>query len=84
MIYDTIDENIRNEFLKEKSIKDLLLYKSGIGKYDSNGVLLQEFRSKQHCQQELKIGEKSLNKALLSGNSYNCFIYKNLEEKLSC
>jgi hypothetical protein len=80
MLYDNIDESIRNNFL----LKDVVLYKSGIGKYDDNGVLLQEFRSKYHCQQELKIGEKSLNKALLSGNSYNGFMYKHLEEKLFC
>ncbi len=81
-MYENVDEEVKEQFLSKKSIKDVVLYKSGIGKYDQNGVLIREFRSKHHCQQELKIGEKSLNKSLLSGEKLQENYYKFLPEKL--
>jgi hypothetical protein len=81
-LYENADEEVKEQFLSKKSIKDIVLYKSGICKYDQNGVLIQEFRSKHHYQQELKIGEKSLNKSLLSGEKLQENYYKFLPEKL--
>jgi hypothetical protein len=82
ILYDTLDEQLKKDFLHKNNIKDIILYKSGIGQYNKDGILIQEFRSKHHCQETLKIGEKSLNKALLSGLSYDDFMYKVLDEKL--
>jgi prophage antirepressor-like protein len=82
ILFEKLSEEVKNEFLNRHNIVELCLYKSGIGKFTENGELLSEFRSKHHLQQELKIGEKSLNKALATGKSYNGYFYRILEEKV--
>lgn len=60
------------------------MYKNGIGQFDLDNHLVREFRSKQHCQNVLPIGNKSLCKALATGKAYNGFFYKYLSEKTHC
>jgi phage anti-repressor protein len=82
VLYETLGQEIKDEFLHKNNLTDIVLYKSGVGQYDANDALVKEFRSKQHCQEVLKIGEKTLNKALLSGNQYMDFYYRYCIEKL--
>jgi hypothetical protein len=60
-----------------------ILYKNGIGQYDENNNLLSEFICKYDCIKELKISDKTLNKALKNNVMYNNYYYKELGEKLS-
>jgi hypothetical protein len=82
ILFEKLPEEVKMEFLNRHNIVELCLYKSGVGKFTENGELLSEFRSKHHLQQELKIGEKSLNKAIATGKSYNGYFYRILEEKV--
>ena len=61
-----------------------ILYKNGIGKYDSNGNLIQDFLHKQDCKNNGGISEKSLNKSLDKGTAFNGYLYRFIGEKLEC
>jgi phage anti-repressor protein len=83
ILFEKLSDEVKQAFLDKHNITtEICLYKSGVGKFTESGELLAEFRSKYHLQQELKIGEKSLNKALITGKSYNGYLFKKLEEKV--
>lgn len=83
ILFEKLSDEVKQAFLDKHNITtEICLYKSGVGKFTESGELLAEFRSKYHLQQELKIGEKSLNKALITGKSYNGYLFKILEEKV--
>lgn len=83
VLYDTLHDDIKNKFLQKHDIEKVVLYKShGVGQFNTNGQLLREFRSKQECQQQLNIGNKSLCKALETSNVCNGYIYKYLSDKV--
>ena len=61
-----------------------LLYKNGVGQYDSTNNLIKEFECKYECIKQLKISDKTLAKALDKPIMYqNCY-YKNIGSKLKC
>lgn len=80
MLYDSINKQIKDHF--EKKNGKPILYKSGIGQYDSTNKLINEFTSKQECCQSLAISDKSLKKSLEKNIPYNGFSYKFLESKV--
>jgi hypothetical protein len=85
VIYDNCDENIRNEFLREKNLTELVLSRNPIGKYDEKDNLICIFYSKAHCTViDNQIGQKLLEKALYdkSDNLYYGYKYKQLEPML--
>ena len=83
VLYETLDDNIKNRFLNKIKSDNIVLYKkNGIGQFSINGDLLKEFRSKHECQTLLKIGNKSLCKALETGKAFNNNIYKYLQDKV--
>jgi hypothetical protein len=54
-----------NKFqLKGVNSIDILLYKNGVGQYDLDNNLVNEFTCKYDCIRELKMSDKSLTKAL--------------------
>ena len=81
VLYETCHKDLKDRFLLKHNLKEIILYKSGVGQYDSNGNLLKEFRSKNDCQNSICIGNKSLCKALETGVAYNTHFYKYLDEK---
>ena len=81
MLYEKSDENLIEDFEEKNGIP--LLYKCGIGKYNENQELVEEFDCKQSCYKNAGISDKSLAKALDNGIMYNGFYYKYLGEKLS-
>jgi len=59
-----------------------VLYKDGIGQFDSNGSLLNEFICKYDCIKKLKMSDKTLSKALDKNIAYNNTYFKTLGTKL--
>ena len=79
VLYEKCDINLINDFETEKGVP--LLYKNGIGQYDSNNNLVKEFTCKYDCIRQLKISDKTLNK-ILDTSAYNGFQFKSLGRKL--
>jgi hypothetical protein len=92
-----LDNHVKNEtltkehyyILYEKCSDELkdnfeipILYKDGIGQYDSNNNLVKEHTCKFHCMKTNGISDKSLNKALEKNIMYDGYYYKHLGEKL--
>jgi prophage antirepressor-like protein len=82
-LYNDCDEILKDNFV-EKNKGDPLLYKNGVGQYDSSNNLIKEFECKYECIKQLKISDKTLAKALDKSIMYqNCY-YKNIGSKLKC
>jgi len=81
-LYDDCDLTLREQF--EEIYGKPLLYKNGIGKYDLQNNLIQEFSCKYDCIRELKISDKTLAKSLTKNISYNNFYFKEIGSKLKC
>ena len=82
-LYNDCDENLKDNFV-EKNKGDPLLYKNGVGQYDSTNNLIKEFECKYECIKQLKISDKTLAKALDKPIMYqNCY-YKNIGSKIKC
>lgn len=81
VMYDRCEENLMSDYERLHGVP--VLYKAGVGKFDSDDVLVQEFECKYHCSQQPDISDKTLTKALDTGKPYNNFIYKHMGEKLS-
>ena len=81
ILYQNCNDDLIFDF--ENKYGKPILFKNGIGKYDENNNLLSEFICKYDCIKELKISDKTLNKALKNNVMYNNYYYKELGEKLS-
>ena len=82
ILYENCDTNLKKTFLEKIGKRDFLLYKNGVGQFDKDNNLLQEFTSKYNCKTECGIGDKSLSKAIITNTIYNGYYYKYLEEKM--
>ena len=80
-LYNNCDEDLIREF-EEKMGTPLLLYKNGVGQFDSTGNMTNEYLCKYDCLKELKMSDKTLTKCLTKNIAYNGFYYKELGEKL--
>jgi hypothetical protein len=82
-LYDTCSVELKKKFV-EKNKGEPILYKNGIGQYDTNNKLIKEFVSKFDCERKLGISDKSMNKALENNISYANYYFKRLPEKTKC
>jgi hypothetical protein len=80
ILYDKCSNELKNNF--EKKFGTPILYKDGIGQFDKDNNLVQEFICKNNCCKSLGISDKTLNKALEKNIMYNNFYYKHINEKL--
>jgi len=80
MLYDKCGDNLREDF--EENMGEIILYKGGIGRYDSQNNLVNEFRSKEDCCLFLKMSDRTLRKALETKKLYNNYYYRELGNKL--
>jgi prophage antirepressor-like protein len=80
-LYDDCEEVLKNNFIK-KNNGEPLLYKNGIGQYDSENKLIREFICKYDCIKQLKISDKTLAKALDKNIMYNNNYYKTIGSKI--
>ncbi len=82
VLYENCDKELQRLFLAKIGKTDFILYKNGVGQFDKDNNLLQEFTSKYNCKTECGIGDKSLSKAIITNTMYNGYYYKYLEERL--
>jgi len=83
MLYENCSEELKKQF-NEKNKGEPILYKNGVGQYDSTNKLVKEFVSKFDCERSLGISDKTMNKSLDKNIAYNNFYYKRLPEKIKC
>ena len=79
-LYDKCEADLINNF--EAEYGKPLLYKNGVGQYDLDNNLVNEFTCKYDCIRELKMSDKTLTKALDKDIQYNGFYYKSIGNKL--
>jgi hypothetical protein len=60
----------------------VIIIQNGVGQYDLNNNLVNEFICKYDCIRDLKMSDKTLTKSLQNNVSYNGFFYKFLDSKL--
>jgi hypothetical protein len=80
MLYDKCDNNLQEKF--EENYGEPILYKEGVGQYDSQNKLIKEFICKYDCIKQLKMSDKTLRKALEKNIMYNKCCFKSLGSKL--
>ena len=76
ILYENCHEKLKEDFENKHGVP--LLFKNGVGQYDTNNNLIKEFKCKDYCSKILKIGDKTLTKALNKNMSYNNYYYKYL------
>jgi hypothetical protein len=82
ILYDDLSDNLKTNFLSKHNIEEILLYKNGIGQYNSQDKLIQEFICKYDCIKKLHMSDKTLTKALEKNIAYNNNFFKYLGSKL--
>jgi prophage antirepressor-like protein len=80
MLFDKCPEELRDAFVEKHG--EPLLYKDGIGEYNSAGNLIKEFVCKYDCIKKLQISDKTLTKALDKPVMYNNSHFKTIGSKL--
>jgi len=84
-LYDDCDEELKSTFELEINHGECpLLYRNGVGQYDSQGKLVRVHACKYDCIRTLKMSDKTLAKALSKNVEYNGFYFKEIGEKLKC
>ena len=82
-LFDECNSDLKKTFFK-KNNGPPLLYKNGIGQYDSANNLIREFECKYDCIKQLFISDKTLAKSLDKNIMYkNCY-FKTIGSKLKC
>ena len=76
------DLKLVSDFLNKHNLKEICLYKNGIGQYNSEQELIQEFICKYDCIKKLHISDKTLTKALTRNVAYNNNYFKTIGSKL--
>ncbi len=62
---------------------NFILYKQGVGRFDKEGRLINEYICKDDCVKRVRISQKSLAKVLDKNITYDGFYFRSLGEKLS-
>ena len=76
------DLKLKSDFLNKHNLREICLYKNGIGQYNSEQEFIQEFICKYDCIKKLHISDKTLTKALTRNIAYNNNYFKTLGSKL--
>jgi len=82
ILYDKCPEELVEAF--EEKYGAPVLYKNGIGQYDSSIQLIKEFICKYDCIKQLQISDKTLAKALDKPILYKDCYFKTIGDKLQC
>jgi len=80
--YYALYEKCPTELKSAFSANAPILYKDGVGQFDSQNRIIQEFKCKYDCMRSLKMSDKTLAKALDKNIAYQGFYYKSLGPKL--
>lgn len=79
MFYDTCEDILKQEF---NGGNEPILYKNGIGQYNTNNELVGEFICKYDCIKQLKMSGKTLIKALDKDIMYSDHYFRTMPPKL--
>jgi hypothetical protein len=80
MLFDKCQNVLKQAFIEKYG--EPLLYKDGIGQFNSNGILVKEFICKYDCIKQLQMSDKTLTKALDKNIPYNGYYFKSIGSKL--
>jgi hypothetical protein len=83
MLYDSCEEELKENFIIKNNNQDPILYKNGIGQFDAENNLIKEFICKYDCIKSFHISDKTLQKSLDTLVPYNEHMFKHLEPKLA-
>ena len=81
-LYAECGKNLKDDFITKNDSNEPILYKDGIGQYDTDNNLTSTFICKYDCIKSLKMSDKTLAKALTNKSMYNNFYYRYLESRL--
>jgi hypothetical protein len=73
-------EDLQDKWIEQHG--ECILYKDGVGQFDSDKKLIREFTCKYDCTTQLKISQKSMAKVLDKEVMYDKCFYRSLGEKL--
>jgi prophage antirepressor-like protein len=79
-LFDDCDEMVKNNYIQIQS--EPVLYKNGVGQYDSSNNLIREFICKYDCIKQMQMSDKTLTRALNKQDQYNGYYFKELGSKL--
>ena len=80
LLYDSCEDELKEKFEARYGIP--ILYKNGVGQFDTNGVLTREFISKHEFTiGDFRISQKQM-KNCLKGDMYNDYYYRHIGSKL--
>jgi len=79
-LYDDCDDELKAAF--EEINGEPILYRNGVGQFDTDNKMIKEFICKYDCIKQVKISDKTLAKALDKNVIYNNYYYKSLESKM--
>jgi hypothetical protein len=80
ILYDKCEKHLIQQFVEKNG--EPILYKYGVGYFDFNRSLEQEFVCKYDCIKQMKISDKTLAKVLDKDVLYNNHYFMTLPEKL--
>ena len=80
MLYDDCSDALQSKFIELHG--NPVLYKAGIGQYNTENQVVKEFVCKYDCIKQLKMSDKTLAKALDNDIPYNVWIFKSIGQKL--
>ena len=80
ILYSKCPQNLIENF--EKKHGEPFLYKDGLGQYTHENKLIKEYICKYYCCQELKISDRTLNKAIDNNMLYNNYYFRKIGSKL--
>ena len=83
MLYDKCEDELRGNF-EARINGEPILYKDGVGQFDTQNNLVREFVCKYDCIRLLAMSDKTLAKALDKNIAYNGHYYKSLDSKTQC
>jgi hypothetical protein len=80
MLYDDCDDELKDAFVEKYGIP--VLYKSGVGQFDVNNQLVNEYICKYDCIKQMSFSDKTLAKTLDTETPYNGYMFRSLGDKL--
>lgn len=78
-MFKDCDEQLQTNFITNYGLS--VLYKDGIGQYDDDNNLINEFIHKEDCSIQLRISKDIITRSITNNQAYNGFFYRELPKK---
>ena len=81
LLYETCEDDLKEKFVARYGRP--ILYKDGVGQFDTNGIMTREFTCKyDFTNGDFKISERNVEKCLTENSLYNGYYYRRIGSKL--